>query len=694
MLKNKKRINASNYLKFFIIVFVIVTGVFCVYNYSKAFFFFKFRASGLVGHWTMDQSDYISGKMQDKTIYNHDATNYGATFTTDRFGKANSAMAFNGGAASAIFENTNNSFDFTAGESFSYGAWFKIDSAPAKWHGIISKMPSWGNGYNLQVGSTQNIACGIGTYVKTSWAPEVGTWYHAMCVYDGSKMTLYVNGKEESSAYYAVKSGNSDLKLGMFYTSGALPFYGDIDDVMIYDRALLDPEVKALYSGNSLKTSLGTKRKGLILDMPLVSKYTKKSTTGSEVLTDKTPRSHDGQNNGATVSSNGIYFDSSAEYVSIPSSSKLNEALFSSNFTISTWIKPTSWVSYGAISKGAGGSWSHSSNSLWSYSSGLRCVMGDGDTSHSNVGGSYIGTGSFKPTLNEWHHVACKGDGTNLKMYVDGDLKSSAAISGLTYTRKTNNNPLVIGGRTEAISNGIRGTVKNLKIYNRAITDDELLKILEEKVEKKTQVATLKGNLVLDLPLKSDYTKTETAGSEILTDRTPYSNDGQNNGASIGLDSASFSGSLQNITIPAEDIIIDKGLTLSAWIKPTAYPSERSTIIVAKYYLSLYNDGAINTYWYNTSSQGYHSTASDLAPLNEWTHVLTTWNGSQNKIYVNGVLKKTTNTSGLGSTGGSIRIGAESSSRQFLGEISNVLIYNDALSATEVESLYSKGRGY
>lgn len=695
--KNKKKKYSFNFLKVSIISFIILAGLFVAYNYSRALIFrMVFSDSGLVGHWTMDQVDYVSSKMQDKTIYNHDATNYGATFTTDRFGNANSAMTFNGSASSVVFDNTNSSFDFTVGESFSYGAWFKMNSSPNSWHGIISKMPSWGNGYNLQVGPTQNIACGIGTYVKTSWAPEIGVWYHAMCVYDGSKMTLYVNGQEESSAYYSVKSGNSDLKLGMFYTSGSLPFYGDIDNVTIYNRALSNSEVKVLYSSvGETKTSLGTKRKSLILDMPLTSLYTKDDTTDSEVLTDKTPQSNDGQNVGASVGSEGTYFNGSTDYISVPNSPSLNKALVDTyNFTIATWFKPTSWVSYGAISKAVGGSWSHSTNSLWVYSSGIRCVMGDGDLSHSNLSGSYISTGAYQTTLNEWHHVVCKGDGTNLRLYIDGELKDTRAISGLTYTRKSNSNPLIIGKRTPTSSGGIAGTLKNLKIYDRPITDEEITKLYNEKVEKKTQVATLKGNLVLDLPLKSNYTKSETVGSEILTDRTPYSNDGQNNGVSIGSDSASFSGSLQNITIPAEDIVIDKGLTLSAWIKPTSYPSERATIIVNKYYLSLYNNGSINTYWYNTSSPGYHQTASGLVPLNEWTHVVTTWDGTQNKIYINGVLKKTTNTSGLGTTSSSTTIGAESISRQFLGEISNVLIYNNALSENEVESLYSKGRGY
>ncbi|NCD00818.1 LamG domain-containing protein [bacterium] len=691
-----KKKKSFNLLKFSIFSLAIIIGIFLVYNYSRALIFKRIiPTSGLAGHWTMDQVDYISSKMQDKTIYNHDATNYGATFTTDRFGKANSAMYFSGDYLQIANPLSNQA---NLDQEWTVSAWVDVSNNDDQY--LIDGM---NKGVKLTHSSTNKPLLYLNSsthdyyiYGNTADLLEGQGWKHIVFVFQNSTglRKIYIDGVDVSGIGINKTSTplgiSSTLRIG--YSSVA-----KIDDLKIFNRALSESEVKAIYSNlnSTAKTFLGTKRKSLILDMPLTSLYTKDDTTDSEVLADKTPQSNDGQNVGASVGSEGTYFNGSTDYISVPNSPSLNKALVDTyNFTIATWFKPTSWVSYGAISKGVGGSWSHSTNSLWVYSSGIRCVMGDGDISHSNLSGSYIGTSAHQTTLNEWHHVVCKGDGTNLRLYIDGELKDTKAISGLTYTRKSNTNPLIIGRRTPTSAGGIAGTLKNLKIYDRPITDEEITKLYNEKVEKKTQVSTLKGNLVLDLPLKSNYTKLETTGSEILTDRTPYSNDGQNYGASIGSDSASFSGSLQNIIIPAEDIVIDKGLTLSAWIKPTSYPSERATIIVSKYYLSLYNNGSINTYWYDTSSPGYHQTASGLVPLNEWTHVLTTWDGTQNKIYINGVLKKTTNTSGLGTTNTSIVVGAESSPRQFLGEISNVLIYNDVLSATEVESLYSKGRGY
>ena len=79
--------------------------------------------------------------------------------------------------------------------SFSYGAWFKVDGfASSGWAGIMSRMHTWDYGYNLQVGTSQKIACGFGAYTNSNDMPSLDTWYYAVCVYDGTQMRLYVNG--------------------------------------------------------------------------------------------------------------------------------------------------------------------------------------------------------------------------------------------------------------------------------------------------------------------------------------------------------------------------------------------------------------------------------------------------------------------------------------------------------------------
>ena len=79
-------------------------------------------------------------------------------------------------------------------------------------------------------------------------------WYHAVAVYDGQTMKIYVNGVLENEKDYAggIPSNNYNAQIG----AGSLrsngygsdfSVIGDIDDVRIYDRALSSDEVKELY---------------------------------------------------------------------------------------------------------------------------------------------------------------------------------------------------------------------------------------------------------------------------------------------------------------------------------------------------------------------------------------------------------------------------------------------------------------
>jgi hypothetical protein len=131
-----------------------------------------------------------------------------------------------------------------------------------------------------------------------------------------------------------------------------------------------------------------------------------------------------------------------------------------------------------------------------------------------------------------------------------------------------------------------------------------------------------------------------------------------------------------------------------AWIFPKKYPTERSTIVVGtnstsnSYYLSLYSNGALNSYWYGTNPAGYHTTVAGVIPLNKWSFVCTSWDGSYNRLYVNGSLLKTSISTGIGIETMGFNIGAENPTRQFYGSIDDVRIYSRVLSETEISNLY------
>ncbi len=83
--------------------------------------------------------------------------------------------------------------------------------------------------------------------------------------------------------------------------------------------------------------------------------------------------------------------------------------------------------------------------------------------------------------------------------------------------------------------------------------------------------------------------------------------------------------------------------------------------------------------------------------VGEWTHVCATWTtGSGNiKIYVNGILQSTTGTQTAAFTPlyTDLRIGDKSSSEYWDGSISDVRLYDEVLSPSQIRALFDNNSG-
>jgi len=92
---------------------------------------------------------------------------------------------------------------------------------------------------------------------------------------------------------------------------------------------------------------------------------------------------------------------------------------------------------------------------------------------------------------------------------------------------------------------------------------------------------------------------------------------------------------------------------------------------------------------------GIYTSAWSAGPTDvttDWTHIVLTMDGSYAKLYINGVYdhQKSYNSYVFNED---ITVGRHASSSYYWnGQISDVKIYNRALSASEVESLYGRGR--
>jgi hypothetical protein len=135
-------------------------------------------------------------------------------------------------------------------------------------------------------------------------------------------------------------------------------------------------------------------------------------------------------------------------------------------------------------------------------------------------------------------------------------------------------------------------------------------------------------------------------------------------------------------------------ITIDAWVKPTAYTNLGN--IVAKNGNSAYRfrlDSTAGGLWWYVSGNAIQGGS---APLNTWSYLTVSGDSSGLYAYINGVLVASNATAYAPAAvaGGNVIIGALSAgSETFIGQISNVKIYNRRLSAVEVSQNFQALRG-
>jgi hypothetical protein len=401
---------------------------------------------GLVGHWSMDGVDYNSStnRVTDKTPYSNHGTNYGATLATDRNGKVDGAMSFDGvddylDLSQVDTSNLANSSVSFWKKATDYPNWLLFKGNSGSYYLMAIKTD--GNFYHNSVGTNVQIY-EDGQQVSTQ--TKDGKWHH------------YVATGVNLSSWTTITLSN--------YTG--YQYKGALDDLRIYDRSLSESEVQSLYNSYEPKISAGSLNKGLVLDMPLTLKYTKDETSGSEIMTDKTPYSNDGQNYGATINEEGASFDGVNDYIRAQHSLSLNTP---DEITVSAWFS-TETNSSG-----------HKSIIGKKYSTAWELNIVDNDLYvNANIGGNYYSYFLRKNdviTENNWHHAVLtysSKDGV-ANLYLDNDIVDTRNITGLIGT---NTNILEIGSRGSSLF--WDGKIKNLRLYNRALSETEVKSLYDK----------------------------------------------------------------------------------------------------------------------------------------------------------------------------------------------------------------------
>jgi hypothetical protein len=698
---------------------------------------------GLTGWWTMDGNDTTKNNSGVVTAIDRSSTGIHGTLANGAVnapGKIGQGVTFDGVNDKVSFPLDLDSFITTSLGSISI--WIRptgpSPAGTAAYDGdaIVVDAAAFLGIHRLDLSGTDGIWIYNWDGNEDSFAIPytVDEWVHIVWVHSGGRLRGYKNGVLIND----IASGNTtnianQLSFGdSVYATGHDPYAGDLDDVRIYNRALAADEVKRLYKIGSTEkfgapNSSGSLASGLVGWWTMDGADTSFNGSGLMTVADRSGNGNIATATAATAPipvigkiGQGLNLDGVNGYLRV---SGLNPTTYN-NFTVSAWFKSrltTGLDDYDIIA-----------HSDASYVDDFQFGPTD-DASHvdtvrfdffdSGSGDLYYGVTDVVDSA--WHHLVGIRDSGTIKIYVDGRLDSSSA--------DLSSGPVTINGRGPNIgtdaqnplgNNTVDGIIDEVRIYNRALTTDEIKRLYKMGSTLKQGVASSNGSLSQGLvgwwPMDGNDTAVNSSGVLSAIDRSSSQNNAVASsvansprkvvgriGQALQFDAA---GDVLNAGSNAVFTLTDR--TISAWIYPTSFgEGGNNGRIVDKggstgWSLSVESPSAME--YFVDCSGGSPSlsaiTVNGAIGLNRWQHVVLTATSSTRlaavQFYVNGAqvglnggASTDCTTEKSGDSGDSLLIGNSSDNPfTFDGSIDDFRVYNRVLTSDEIKRLYNMGR--
>ncbi len=396
--------------------------------------------------------------------------------------------------------------------------------------------------------------------------------------------------------------------------------------------------------------------------------------TSGTVAIDSSARGNNGAMVGAPVVGGGVMgrareFNGTTGHVEIPHAASLNAA----SFTFSAWVRVT----------GNAGSYRAVVSSRDTAYRGYILYAGPNDTWQ-----FWTGNGSQWPslqgpaiTMNSWTHLAGTFDGTTKRLYVNGALYGTQAMS--SYSPNTAR-PLRIGaGANETNANFFfHGGIDDVRIFSRALSASEVSSLYVGAAARWT-LDSVADSTAVDASDKG-HGGVISGGASLIAGQV---------GNALSLD-----GTSGHVQVPYSPELNATPFTFSAWVRVTGNTNAYRAVLSSRdsgYRGYILYAGPNNTwqFWTGTGTQ-WPSLQGPAVAMNTWTHLAGTCDGTTKRLYVNGVLHGTqTVTSYQPNTARPFRIGAganEGAATYFFhGGIDDARLYARVLSAAEILQLYT-----
>jgi len=367
---------------------------------------------------------------------------------------------------------------------------------------------------------------------------------------------------------------------------------------------------------------------------------------------------NDGTDNTTVTYRNGVRGESkdfdAGGLVNVPNNGSFNFG--TGSFTSSIWLKVDSFPTANPrmyYSSGDTSSDGRISLFVDDGSSNVRTEVYDVNSATSTLtGGTTISTGEWVHAVQVWN-----GATDTQKLYVNGLLDAEDTT---TLDSIDTNDSWDFGGNSSG--GDFDGSLDDARIYDRALSSNEVSALYQWG-----RGQDFSGN----------------------------GNDGQINGANsvtgpFGNSAFDFDGA--DDWVDLGEIPYSGPQTISAWVNRGISSGEFLSRSNARFTLA-YESFGTNGYElrsFDGSSEVLTTTGVTIS--SEWVHLVATFDGSTQRIYVNGVEEGSTATSNIQDATNADAIGAnEGGGNAIDGQVADARIYDRALSPQEVQYLYQAG---
>ena len=300
------------------------------------------------------------------------------------------------------------------------------------------------------------------------------------------------------------------------------------------------------------------------------------------------------------------------------------------------------------------------------------------------------------PTVADllFHHYAYVRVGNTHKLFMDGLEVKSATFTG--SPGDTSGLPLVIGAVREDPGGFIRyfgGIIDEVEVFNRALSAAEIKSIFDAGSAGKRKPASIQppSGMVSWWPGDGNASDIWDGNHGTLLGGATFT------GGMVG-QAFRFDGSDDSVIVGHDTSLNLNHFTLEAWVKPGRLPANIYQAIITKNAFpnprppSLWLWGNKVEVWFDPVNRAARSTTG--LTLDNWHHLVGTYDGSAVKIYIDGVLDVSAPQTATPATNTKpLRFGVGRDNDQFFhqGLIDEVTIYNRALTAGEVKEIYDAG---